>query len=204
MSQGTQSELVYVLRAGWAARYEVRADGSRRITGFLLPGDFCGIHAACHAPMDHAIVAITDCIVGKIDGALFTGLAHASPAIEQAIWRAKLIEESVLRKWLLFSTDSHQSVAHLLCELYARAEMVGLATDGQCRLPLTQEEIGDALGITAVHTNRVIQRLRGDGIIDLSHQELTIRDAAALTRAAAFDRSYLEPWLDRVQRSLLG
>ena len=204
LAQGARPEFVYMLQSGWAARYEVRSDGSRRITGFLLPGDFCGIHAVCHAAMDHAIVAITDCVVGRIDQAAFADLSRRSPAINQALWRAKLIEEAVLRKWLLFSTDSQQSVAHLLCELYVRAAVVGLAADGQCRLPLTQEEIGDALGITAVHTNRVIQRLRDEGIIDLSHHELTIRDAAALTRAGAFDRSYLEPWLSENAISLLG
>lgn len=204
MPQGAQPDYVYLLRSGWAARHEVRADGSRRITGFLLPGDFCGIHAICHAAMDHAIIALTDCVVGRIDGSAFADLCHQSSAINQAVWRAKLIEEAVLRKWLLFSTDSYQGVAHLLCELYVRAAVVGLAADGQCRVPLTQEEIGDALGITAVHTNRVIQRLRGEGIIDLSHHELTIRDAAALTRAGAFDRSYLEPWLSENAISLLG
>lgn len=194
LAQGAQPDFVYVLQSGWAARYEVRADGSRRITGFMLPGDFCGIHAICHAAMDHAIIAITDCTVARIGGAAFAKVAHRSSAINQAIWRAKLVDEAMLRKWLLFSNDSYQSVAHLLCELYARASTVGLAAHGRCRLPLTQEEIGDALGITAVHTNRVIQRLRGERIIDLSQHELTILDAPALTRAAAFDPSYMSPW----------
>jgi CRP-like cAMP-binding protein len=204
LSQGAAPEFVYVLLSGWAARYEVRSDGSRRITGFLLPGDFCGIHAICHAAMDHAIIAITDCELAKIDRNAFIDLTMRSATINQAVWRAKLIEEAILRKWLLFSTDSHQSVAHLLCELYVRAAIVGLAADGQCRLPLTQEEIGDALGITAVHTNRVIQRLRGEGTLDLSHHELTIKDPTALTRVAAFDRSYLQPWLSDNAISLLG
>jgi len=195
IAQGAVPDFVYVIQSGWAARYEVRADGSRRITGFLLPGDFCGIHAICHAAMDHAIIALTECTLARIDGAAFAEVAHRSSAINQAIWRAKLVDEAVLRKWLLFSTDSYQSVAHLLCELYARASTVGLAAHGRCRLPLTQEEIGDALGITAVHTNRVIQRLRGERIIDLSQHELSILDAPALTRAAAFDPSYLSPWL---------
>ncbi|WP_298813595.1 Crp/Fnr family transcriptional regulator [uncultured Sphingomonas sp.] len=203
MAQGTMPDFVYVIQSGWAARYEVRADGSRRITGFLLPGDFCGIHAICHAAMDHAIIALTECTLARIDGAAFAEVAHRSSAINQAIWRAKLIEEAVLRKWLLFSNDSYQSVAHLLCEMYVRAAIIGLAANGQCRLPLTQEEIGNALGITSVHTNRVIQRLRSEGMIDLVQHDLTIKDPAALTRAAAFDRSYLEPWSSENALSLL-
>ncbi|WP_375270182.1 Crp/Fnr family transcriptional regulator [Sphingomonas sp.] len=195
LTQGARPDHFHVLLSGWAARYEVRADGSRRITGFMLPGDFCGIHAICHASMDHAIIAITDCVVGRLDAAAVDAVAARQPAINQAIWRAKLIDEAVLRKWLLFSTDAYQSVAHLLCELYVRASTVGLAARGRCRLPLTQEEIGDALGITAVHTNRVIQRLRNERVIDLSQHELTVLDAPALTRAAAFDRSYLAPWI---------
>ena len=65
-----------------------------------------------------------------------------------------------LRTWLLNSASAYQAVAHLLCELHARADNVGLVADGRCRIPLTQQDIGDAVGITSVHTNRVLQKLR--------------------------------------------
>ena len=196
IAQNSKPDFVYTILSGWAARYELRADGARRITGFLLPGDFCGIHALCGAGMDHAVIALTDCEIGKIDETAMSALVERSPAIHSAVWRAKLIEEATLRKWLLYAADARQGIAHLLCELYVRAAVVGLAADRRCHLPLTQEEIGDAMGITAVHTNRVVQRLRLDGLIDIAQQQLTIKDAAGLRKAAEFDGSYLEPWLD--------
>jgi CRP-like cAMP-binding protein len=185
LPRGARPTFVYTLLSGWAARYEVRRDGGRRITGFLLPGDFCGIHAVCHAAMDHAIVAITNCEVGAVDRDHVAALTRFSQPIFDAIWRAKLIEEAILRKWLVYAADAQQSVGRLLCELHARAAVVGLAEGGRCHIPLTQEEIGDALGLTAVHVNR----------------ELTILNAPDLRRIAEFEPGYLEPWLSGASES---
>ncbi|MEL0253719.1 MAG: helix-turn-helix domain-containing protein, partial [Novosphingobium sp.] len=84
-----------------------------------------------------------------------------------------------------------ERVAHLLCELHARLEAIGLVTDGQCHLPLTQIDIGSATGLTSVHVNRVLQELRRDGVIELTRRRLTIHRPAALGRAAMFDPVYL-------------
>lgn len=204
LTQGELPDYIYVMLSGWAARYELRSDGSRRITGFLIPGDFCGIHAVCHAAMDHSIIALTKCDIGRIPVDAVADISRAHPAINMALWRAKLIEEAILRKWLLFSTNARATVAHLLCELYARAAIVGLAENGRCDVPLTQEEVGDALGLTAVHVNRVLKQLRESGSVDLSHQQLVIKDAKRLIQEAQFDRAYLEPWLSENAVSLLG
>lgn len=204
LTQGDLPDYIYVLLDGWAARYELRSDGSRRITGFLIPGDFCGIHAVCHAAMDHSIIALTKCDIGRIPVDAVADIGRDHPAINMALWRAKLIEEAILRKWLLFSTNARATVAHLLCELYARAAIVGLAENGRCGVPLTQEEVGDALGLTAVHVNRVLRQLREGGSVDLSHQQLVIKDAQRLSHEARFDRAYLEPWLSENAVSLLG
>lgn len=168
LTRGIEPDYVYVLLSGWAARYEVRRNGARRITGFLLPGDFCGIHAICDAAMDHSVTALTDCEVGMIAQSAMAELIQSFRAISDAVWRAKLQEEATLRKWLVYASDASVAVGHLLCELYSRAESVGLASRGRLHLPLTQEEIGDALGLTSVHTNRVLKVLRDGGLIELS------------------------------------
>ena len=203
ITEGDLPDYIYVLLAGWAARYELRSDGSRRITGFLIPGDFCGIHAVCHAAMDHSIIALTKCEIGCIPIDAVADVIRHHPAINLALWRAKLIEEAILRKWLLFSTNARATVAHLLCELYVRAAIIGLADNGRCEVPLTQEEVGDALGLTAVHVNRVLRRLPESGSVELAHQELLIKDAKRLTHEARFDRAYLEPWLSENDVSAL-
>ena len=188
---GDRPTFVYVILEGWAARYSLRKDGSRRITGFLLPGDFCGIHAVTSSPMDHALIALTTCKVGKIAGSEMDRLIEAAPVIVKALWRAKLTEEAILRMWLLNSEDAQRSLGHLLCELHARAHHAGLVEKGMCDVPLTQQDIGDALGITAVHTNRMLQQLRELRLVEFSHSKLMLPDVEALRRASSFDPAYL-------------
>lgn len=190
---GEPSPTMYVILEGWAARYGIRANGSRRITGIMLPGDFCGIHALSGASLDHNIAALTNCKIGKIDGTIVADLAHASPAINRALWRAKLVEESILRTWLLNSDDAFQAVGHLLCELHVRACDVGLMQNGRCYIPLTQQDIANAVGITNVHTNRMLQKLRGEGLIEFQRGALFIPDQDALRKACDFTPAYLHP-----------
>lgn len=193
---GERLSSMYVILDGWAARYGIRANGSRRITGIMLPGDFCGIHALSGAALDHGIVALTNCEIGKIDWTIIADLAHAHPAVGRALWRAKLVEESILRTWLLNSEDSFQAVGHLLCELHTRAQSVDLVTNGRCYIPLKQQDIADAVGITTVHTNRVLQKLRGQGLIRFERGDLFIPDQDALRKACNFTPTYLHPLKD--------
>ena len=113
--------------------------------------------------------------------------------INRALWWATLVDEAVLRAWLVNvgRRDALQAVGHLFCELYVRMRNVGLAAGETMELPLTQEEIGDALGLTPVHVNRVLQRLRADGLIALKRGALEILDMAALERVAGFNPNYL-------------
>lgn len=189
--KGEAPSYLYVMLDGWAGRYTLRSNGSRRITGYLLPGDFCGIHAACHAPIDHSITALTDCTLAKIDLAQFRELTNGSPAINTALWQAKLIDEATLRTWLVNSTDALRTVAHLLCELEARLHPHAADNQRKMGLPITQEQLGDALGITPVHVNRIMRQLRERGLATVHQGVLHIPDIAALRKQASFDPSYL-------------
>jgi CRP-like cAMP-binding protein len=191
ITKGEWPSYIYVVLEGWAGRYNIRPDGSRRITGFLLPGDFCGIHARCHAEMDHGITALTECEIARIELPTFEAIASQSLSINQALWQAKLMDESVLRTWLLNSTDSVRTLAHLFCEIEARLHPADDARERTFSFPLTQEQIGDAIGITSVHTNRTLRVLREQGLATLSGAVLCIHDLAALRREASFDRRYL-------------
>ncbi len=191
IARGAHPSYLYVVLEGWAGRYNLRPDGSRRITGYMLPGDFCGIHAVCHAPMDHGITALTDCELGQIELHHFEAVASTSPAIVRALWQSKLADEAILRTWLLNSTDSLRTLAHLFCEIDARLHPSHEENERSFTLPLTQEQIGDAIGITAVHTNRTVRQLREAGLANMTAGNLHIADVAALRREASFDPRYL-------------
>lgn len=193
--QGSSSDFLYVVNSGWAAHVAKRVDGSRRITGFLLTGDFFGLHAMTGAAMDHDIIAVADCDLTQISISDVRQLLGQFPAIELAIWRSKVVDEALLRQLLRSSADSLQSVARLLCELHARATVAGLCSDGVCTVPLTQEDIGHATGITAIHTNRIIQRLRASELVEFDrHDGLKILNEPDLAAVAEWDPSVLAPW----------
>ena len=99
----------------------------------------------------------------------------ARPHVARAFWWATLVDEAVLRAWVvnIGRRDAAEAIGHLMCELYLRMKVVGLTTDHSYELPLTQEELADALGLTPVHVNRVLQRMRADGLISLKGGALT-------------------------------
>ena len=99
----------------------------------------------------------------------------------------------MLREWVLNvgRRDAYQRISHLLCEMHARMQMVGLVEDGRLAFPLTQEELADATALTAVHTNRTLRRLREDGLIEIGSGMLTVLDVERLRKAAGFDPGYL-------------
>jgi CRP-like cAMP-binding protein len=178
---------------GWAARYKFVDDGSRQITAFLLPGDFCDMHVAILGEMDHSILAITDARVALVPHDVLEELRRQRPELGRALWWATLVDEAVLRDWIVNIGRRHadKRIAHLFCELHARLKLVGLVESDQFDLPLTQEVIADALGLTPVHVNRMLQNLRAEGMIALKRGELTIIDIAGLRTFAGFDPNYL-------------
>lgn len=193
VSEGDKPQHVHLMLQGWGARYKIVADGGRQITAFLIPGDYCDAHVAVLRRMDHGIMALTDASVASIPHAIFDSLSLRSTKLARAMWWATLVDEAVLRAWIvnLGRRDAHGAVAHLFCELHARMRNVGLAEEGAFDLPLTQDVIADALGLTPVHVNRVLQRLRSENLISLKGRLLTILEPDALQRAGGFDSAYL-------------
>ena len=193
ISEGDRPDHLHLIVGGWAARCKVLPNGLRQITAFLLPGDFCDLHVKVLKQMDHSITAITQCRVAWIASDRFDRLTLQHPELTRALWWGTLLDEAILRSWIVNNSrrEAYQRIAHLLCELHARAKIVGLAGNDRLDLPLTQNDIADATGLTPVHVNRMLQRLRGDGLITLSGHVLTITDPAGLKQAAQFDDSYL-------------
>ena len=190
---GQRSASVALLVSGWAARFKLLPDGSRQITAFLLPGDFCDLQLLILKEMDHDVVALTPVTLACIAGKAMEELPLRSPALARALWQSALVDEAILRQWLtsIGRRDARAAIAHILCELHFRMTIAGLARADAIDLPVTQSQLADATGLTGVHVNRVLQGLRGDGLITLSRRQLTIHDVARLSEIAGFDAAYL-------------
>ena len=191
--EGDQPGPVFVVLDGWAFRYKVLPNGSRQIMAFLMPGDACDLNIGMLAAMDHSIQTVTAAQVAKIDGRAMDELMTAHPAIARAMYVAQLVDEGTLRAWIvsLGRRSSAERAAHLLLELYVRGVRTGMASQDEIELPLSQVVLADALGMTPVHINRVLQDLRRSGAVELRRGVLRIRDPVALTRFSGFDDNYL-------------
>lgn len=192
ISEGDRPDHVHLMIEGWACRDQFLGDGGRQITAFMLPGDLCDTHITMLAEMDHGIRTLTSSRVAFIPRRVMVELAER-PAIARAMWWASLVDEGVLRAWIvnIARREAPERITHLICELHARLTNVGLADGNTFELPLTQEELGAALGLTNVHVNRTLRQLREDGVVVVRQQRTVITDMPALRSMAEFDPSYL-------------
>ena len=190
--EGDRPDHVHLVVEGWAARYKLLPDGSRQITALLIPGYFCDLHVTILGEMDHSIAALTKAKVAYIPRPTMDALTER-PALAKAFWWATLVDEAVLRAWIVNvgRRDAYEAIGHLMCELYVRMRNVGLAADHSFELPLTQEEFADALGLTPVHVNRILQRMRSEDLIVLKRGALQILDYGRLEAASGFNPNYL-------------
>ena len=183
---------VHLIVGGFACRYKLLKDGLRQIVAFLVPGDFCDLHVFILGKMDHSIATLSPALVVDIPRARILEMTER-PALARALWWATLVDEATLREWLLNigRREAEERIAHLICELHLRLRSVGLANDDKFALPITQAEIGDALGLSAVHVNRSLHVLKAQNLITLRHREMVITDLARLRALAQFNPNYL-------------
>ncbi|MDR7038871.1 MULTISPECIES: Crp/Fnr family transcriptional regulator [Methylobacterium] len=200
--EGDPPEHVNLMLDGWACRYKTLEDGRRQIISFFLPGDLCDPHIFVLREMDHSISTITQVRFAEIAREQLLDLTERHPRITQALWWEMLVTVAVQREWTvnLGQRTGLERVGHLLCELFIRLRAVGLTEGDSCLLPVTQVDLGDATGLSNVHVNRVLQELRGNGLIVLKGRQLTIPDLEALQRVSLFSANYLH--LDREGRHL--
>ena len=180
------------IASGFAFRQKLVPSGGRQIIGVLIPGDFTDVQQLWLRQSDHNLQALTRLTVVEMPSETLRQLAFARPAIGKALWTDALIEASATRELALNigRRDGVSRVAHLLCEFEARLEPAGLANLGY-ELPMTQEQIGDATGLTSVHVNRSLKRLDAEGLISRKGRYVKIEDWQGLTERADFDPLYL-------------
>lgn len=186
----TESNL---LLDGWACRIGDLSDGRRQILALHISGDFVDLHSFQVRRMDHTVRSLTPCRIAMVPHERLTRITETLPRLTRRLWLSTLIDAAILRQWMvgLGQRSARENAAHLMCELFYRLRAVGLNDGLKFRLPLNQIEIGEALGVSAVHTNRVLQELKADRAFSLRGQAAEILDLKRLEAIADFDPTYL-------------
>jgi CRP-like cAMP-binding protein len=179
--------------SGFACTYKMTVQGKRQIVSFNLPGDIPDLQSLHLTVLDNSISTISPCRVGFITHEDLRDICNRYPRIASAFWRETLIDASIFREWVLNvgQREAYNRMAHVLCELLTRLRAVDLVEDHTCDLPITQGEFADALGVTNVHVNRVLQQMRADGLIELNGDRLFVPDWDKLKQVGEFDPTYL-------------
>ena len=200
--EGENPRYIHLMVDGWACRYKTLPDGRRQIVSFFVPGDFCDLNVYILKEMDHSVGAITRLSVADISRDDMDRLTASHPRVTQALWWEELVNVAIQREWTLNigQRTAYERIAHLLVELFMRLRSVGLTQADSCDFPLTQTDLADATGLTAVHVNRTLQELRRDGLIELEKRRLRIPNLQKLKDVAMFNPNYLH--LDHEGRHL--
>lgn len=183
----------HLLLEGWAGRYINLADGRRQIVAIHVPGDFVDLHSFPLQIMDHSVATFTPCRIALAPHDRLRAVTIAHPHLARLMWLSTLIDASILRQWLVGAgkRSALEQTAHLFCELYVRLQLTG-RTEGQTFIfPLSQAELADCMGLSAVHANRVLQELRATGVIAWRGRHVEIVNWPSLQALAEFDPIYL-------------
>ena len=188
----TPSECCLIVE-GYACRYSLTGEGKRQILSFHISGDIPDIQSLHLEVMDHSLGTLIPSKLAFIQHDDLRSLMRNHPRLGDLFWRDTLIDAAVFRQWIvgLGRREARGRIAHLLCELLVRLRAVDLVKDHIFDLPVTQAELGDALGISTVHVNRVLQELRGEGLIPLQGGTVKVLDWEGLQVAGEFDPTYL-------------
>jgi CRP-like cAMP-binding protein len=192
---GIRDAAVRVLASGFACRYKHLPDGRRQITALIVPGDICDYGFLSDSPVSQGVLALAPSSVGLVDLDRLGGVVEQYPEVMTAILRCGAIEQSATQELLvsLGGRNALHRVGHFLCEMHVRLGKAGLVRpDGSFDLPLTQSEIGEALGLSTVHVNRTVQMLRKLGLALWRDRTVTLPDPIGLARLCSFDPAYLQ------------
>ena len=179
--------------SGFSCRYKDLADGQRQIMETHVPGDFVDLHSFLLKRLEHGVAALTPTRIAVVPHEALKRITEQHPHLARMLWFSTLLDAAIHREKILSvgRRTALARIAHLLCELFVRLEVVGLAGSDSYKLPLTQADLADATGLTSVHVNRMLKKLRDDGLLTFRTGEVAIHDWEGLQRAGEFDPSYL-------------
>ena len=181
------------VESGFAFRQKLNANGARQIVSINMTGDFLDFQHLFLDRADHNVQALTRLDVLEIDRAALQEIATAQPRVGHAMWVDALIDASIFREWIMNvgRRDARSRIAHLLCEFALRLEAAGIADGHGYELPMTQEQIGDAVGLTSVHVNRTLRALTAEGLIHRDKRQIGFASWERLSAVGDFSALYL-------------
>lgn len=193
LREGDHPNESVVVLAGLLQRYKMSPDGRRQIHSLYLPTDTPSFETLPMEVVDNNVGAIAPSRIGIVHHDDLCRLIDEHPKVRMLIWRETLVQGAIFREWLMRNSQmlAHVQMAHFFCEMMLRARAAGIAQGNSCDLPITQEDLADALGVTPVHVNRTLMVLRAGGLVEFQKGRLTIADWPKFAEIAEFDASYL-------------
>jgi CRP-like cAMP-binding protein len=190
---GDRPQNASLMLSGFAYRHKLAGNGSRQILSIHMRGDLLDLQNSLLGVADHNLQMMTPGSVALVPIQAIVDLAFNQPGVGMAMWYETLVEGSIFREWILNvgRRDAFTAIAHLLCEFAMRAEAAGIGHTTSYELPLTQEQLADAVGLTPVHVNRTLMKLEAEGHIRRSQRLIEIDDWQNLAKVADFQPRYL-------------
>ena len=191
--EGDAAQNSCLMLSGYSFRNKVAGNGGRQVFSIHMRGDLADLQNSLLGVADHNLQALNHVEAAMISVAAIQELAFARPAIGRAMWFQTLVDASIFREWTLNvgRRDAKTRAAHMLCEFAVRLESAGLGQKDGYELPMTQEQLADALGLTSVHTNRTLMALGAEGLITRTKRAVRIDDWPRLARVGDFNPAYL-------------
>jgi len=191
--EGMPTDESCLIASGFAMRHKLTHSGDRQIVSVHIPGDFVDLEGVLLKVADHNIQTLTRCDIITIRSSAIMELIETHPRIARAMWVDTLIDSSVFREWVMNvgRRNARERIAHLLCEFAKRLEVTGIGSTEGYQLPMTQEQIADATGLTPVHVNRSLKALEADGLIVKKRKYVGIPDWKRLREISGFNELYL-------------
>lgn len=191
--QGRRCDSIFVLSEGFALRYRLMPDGRRHVLNVSIPGDTVGYPACFFDTALYSVSALSKAVVYAVSFGDIATIFRNHPRAALALFWSTAREAATLAEHLadVGWRNAYERLAHFLLEMATRLANVGMSDGSRFELPLTQAKLADVLGLSIPHVNRMLRRLREDGLIEMAGAQVRIVDRSALASLADFDESYL-------------
>ena len=191
--EGDRPQYACLLLSGFAYRHKLSGSGGRQIVSIHMKGDMVDLQNSLLGVADHNVQMLDNGRVAMIPVEAMREIAFTRPAVGMAMWYETLVEGSIFREWILNigRRDALTRIAHLLCEFSLRLDVAELGHQTEYELPITQEQLADAVALTSVHVNRKLMELEDDGLITRTKRMIQVNDWQALAKVGDFQSRYL-------------
>jgi CRP-like cAMP-binding protein len=182
-----------LISKGFCVRSKTTSNGSRQILSIHIPGEIPDLQSLHLHVLDHDLTTLTECTLGFISHVSLREITRRRPNVAEIFWRDTLIDAAMFRDWIVNvgQRPAPSRLAHIIVELRERLKVIGQVQGARFEMPLTQEQIGEAMGITSVHANRIVKQLRDDNVLEFHRGSVSVIDEHKLLELADFDNLYL-------------